>query len=144
MTTGRPTKYCQELADEICRRICNGESLASICKDTHMPERQNVWVWRTKNPEFRDMCATAIQIKGEGVVDSMDEIEEQMIRGEIEGSVGNAILGNRRWKASKFYIRVFGDKTQTENVTTNLNINTEVKLSDADLAILSRFGFNND
>ncbi len=144
MTVGRPTKYSEAIAKEICERLCNGENLADICKLRHIPERQNIWCWRLENIEFRDMINTCLQIKGEATVDSMDEIEQQMISGEIEAPVGNAILTNRRWKASKFYPRMFGEKSTVESTNVNLNANVEIPLSEADMAILSRFGFSDN
>ena len=43
--TGRPTKYTDALADEICRRIAEGEMLMQIVRDEHMPERKTVYNW---------------------------------------------------------------------------------------------------
>lgn len=34
---GRPSKFTQEIADEICRRLAMGESLRSICRDEGFP-----------------------------------------------------------------------------------------------------------
>jgi hypothetical protein len=42
---GRPTKYSKELADEICTRISDGESLVSICRGDHMPSRVTIYAW---------------------------------------------------------------------------------------------------
>lgn len=42
---GRPTIYTEEMGDEICRRIADGESLRSICEDDHMPNRETVRLW---------------------------------------------------------------------------------------------------
>lgn len=42
---GRPTIYTDEMGDEICRRIADGESLRSICEDEHMPSRETVRLW---------------------------------------------------------------------------------------------------
>lgn len=42
---GRPSKYSEELALEICSRIAEGESLLKICRDDHMPRRETVHVW---------------------------------------------------------------------------------------------------
>jgi len=49
---GRPSKYTQALADEICERLSKGEPLASICRDEKMPEVRTVSDWKTAHPEF--------------------------------------------------------------------------------------------
>ena len=47
----RPTKYSKELADKICERMANGESLRAICKDESMPARSTVTLWAADNRE---------------------------------------------------------------------------------------------
>lgn len=46
---GRPTKFTEEIANEICERISLGESLISICKSDHIPERRTVYDWLGKS-----------------------------------------------------------------------------------------------
>ena len=58
---GRPTKYSQKLAEEICRRLAEGEPFVSICNDAHMPDFSTIWRWDRSNPEFRDLCARALE-----------------------------------------------------------------------------------
>lgn len=50
--TGRPTKYTDALADEICRRIAEGEMLMQIVRDEHMPERKTVYNWMNEHDDF--------------------------------------------------------------------------------------------
>lgn len=42
---GRPSLYTEELAEEILERIAAGESVTSICRDEHMPDRSTVFEW---------------------------------------------------------------------------------------------------
>lgn len=44
----RPSDYTPELADLICARIIEGESLRSICKDDDMPSAVSVYAWLRK------------------------------------------------------------------------------------------------
>ena len=46
---GRPSKYTEELASEICERHREGESLNSICEDSHMPSPSAVRDWADKS-----------------------------------------------------------------------------------------------
>lgn len=50
---GRPSTFTQELADEICQRLSDGETLASICRDDHMPAVRTVSHWTDKHSEFK-------------------------------------------------------------------------------------------
>jgi hypothetical protein len=50
---GRPTTFQDAVAEEICERIAEGESVAKICKDDRMPALRTVWRWMREYPEFR-------------------------------------------------------------------------------------------
>lgn len=53
------TTYTPALADEICERIANGETLREICRDSHIPSYRSVYRWREANPEFASRFAHA-------------------------------------------------------------------------------------
>jgi hypothetical protein len=44
---GRPSKYTDAIADTICSRLSNGESLAQICREDEFPSQQTVYSWFT-------------------------------------------------------------------------------------------------
>src|SRR5437762_3081092 len=46
-------KRSKELAEEICRRIVEGETVTTICQDKKMPSKQSVYNWLNDDPEFR-------------------------------------------------------------------------------------------
>lgn len=57
---GRPSKFTPEIADEICERLANGEPLAKICRDEHMPDRTTVRDdWAKSDPVFSQRLAGA-------------------------------------------------------------------------------------
>lgn len=62
--TGRPTKYTDALADEICRRIAEGEMLLQIVRDKHMPERSTIYGWIEQYEDFSDNYARVRDISG--------------------------------------------------------------------------------
>jgi hypothetical protein len=64
---GRPSKYTQELCDEIVRRIADGEPLRQICRDEHMPQWGAVYRWEQEHPEFKERIAHA-RILGEEAI----------------------------------------------------------------------------
>jgi hypothetical protein len=51
--------YRSEVANEICRRLRHGESLTSICRDPHMPDRTAVQLWCRTYPSFARRYASA-------------------------------------------------------------------------------------
>ena len=46
---GRPALYNKKLRDEICSRLADGESLRSICRDSHIPHRDTINRWIIEN-----------------------------------------------------------------------------------------------
>src|SRR5436305_84253 len=53
---GRPSKYTEEIASTICRRLADGESLRGICADEAMPNKITVLRWLA-DPAKADFCA---------------------------------------------------------------------------------------
>jgi hypothetical protein len=47
---GRTSGYDVEIAETICERLVNGESLRAICADPSMPARATVFRWLARNP----------------------------------------------------------------------------------------------
>ena len=62
---GRPSDYSAEIAETICERLVNGESLRAICADPAMPARATVFRWLARNQEFRRSYAFARQCHAE-------------------------------------------------------------------------------
>ncbi|MGY6770174.1 terminase small subunit-like protein [Komagataeibacter sp. NFXK3] len=58
MGTRRST-YSRRLADEICLRLADGQSLRAICADPALPHRATILRWLRDNPAFRALYDTA-------------------------------------------------------------------------------------
>jgi len=58
---GRPTKYNQKLAEEICKAISTeGLGLKLLTeKYSHFPDKAQIFKWILKYPEFRDLYTIA-------------------------------------------------------------------------------------
>lgn len=56
---GRPTRYAEQIAEEICDRLSNGEPLQAICRDAGMPAARTVSDWKAKDPTFSANIARA-------------------------------------------------------------------------------------
>src|SRR5258706_4307938 len=65
---GRPSSYSEKIAERICDRLIEGESLVQICADENMPGRKTVYDWMEAHPDFHTKCARA----REGQADYMD------------------------------------------------------------------------
>jgi hypothetical protein len=74
---GRPSKYSDEVAHEICTRLGLGESLRKICRDDHMPSLASVMSWLTTKPDFLDQYTRAREIQAETQFDELVDIVDQ-------------------------------------------------------------------
>jgi hypothetical protein len=70
---GRPSAYTPELADLICRRLNEVESLRAICRSPGMPSAGAVLGWVEKRPEFRRQYDLARRFAVETIADEMLE-----------------------------------------------------------------------
>lgn len=96
--------FTQAIADEICERIAEGETLSAICRSEGMPKRRTVYDWLRANVEFakamdiaRDVGADAIAEEALHIADTpMDGIELQIgSDGETKERRGD-MLGHRK------------------------------------------------
>ncbi len=74
--TGRPSLYTEALAAGFCRRLAEGETLRSVCRDDAMPGKTTVlrWLGDKKNADFRDQYAHARELQADALFDEALEI----------------------------------------------------------------------
>ena len=131
---GRPTDFTQALADGICERIADGESLRAVCSDGSMPHRSTVFRWLAAHDAFRDQYALAREEQAETLADEIVSIADEActtVRADKHPGVkaddeeGNAevvfdataVARNRlrvdarKWVASKLKPKKYGART---------------------------------
>lgn len=118
---GRPTDYSNEIADLICERIADGESLRSICSDESMPCRATVFRWLGLDKAFSDQYARAKEEQAELLADELVDIADEPPPLTAMGSTDSGAVAamrlridTRKWVASKLKPKKYGDKVQTE------------------------------
>lgn len=129
MTRGRPTKYSNELATEICKLISDGKSVKSITKDVCMPSAQTIYTWLNDKQDFLDMYTRAKEEQAEALV------EEMMYIAETEEDVNRARLkiDTIKWCAAKLKPAKYGDLRKT---TIDVNITNHEKWVQEELIAL--------
>ena len=63
--TGRPTRYTEELADEMCLQMAKGASLITICAREGMPVLSTILLWLAKDDEFRTKVGRARELRAD-------------------------------------------------------------------------------
>lgn len=106
----RPSDFTQELADHICERLSEGESLRSICNDMDSPGKTTVFRWLATNKEFRDQYARARECQADAIADEILNIADEA----EDAGKARVQIDARKWLAGKLRPKVYGDKVSQE------------------------------
>lgn len=119
---GRRTEFSQEVADMICDRLANGESLRAICRDEDTPVQSTVFKWLDQQPQFAKQYARAREAQADTLADEILEIADDTSRDTIatekNGEQPNSEwitrsrlrVDARKWLASKMAPKKYGEK----------------------------------
>lgn len=123
---GRPSKRTPELIEEIITRLACGESLRKICKDEHMPVKENVLAWMWKDAEFRSQYMAAKEASAEAmleeIMDIADESSQDMAvgpNGELRANSevvqrSKLRVDTRKWAMARLAPKKYGLKVNAE------------------------------
>jgi hypothetical protein len=125
---GRPTVFTQEIADTICKRMMQGETLRQIVRDDAMPCRSSVHNWLATNKAFMDQYAQAREFQADTIFDEMFDIADDgrndwmlQQRGEDDVEVVNhehiqrskLRIDTRKWALARMAPKKYGEKVET-------------------------------
>ena len=110
---GRPSKFSQELANGICERLANGDSLRKICAGNDMPDSRTVHRWIADNQGFCQQYAHAREGQAEFYADEIIEISDTATSEDV--AVARLRVDARKWYAAKLAPKKYGDKITTEH-----------------------------
>lgn len=129
-----PVRYSPELADEICRRLAEGESLNAICQGPDMPGESAVRAWALENVDgFSAKYTRARELQAHFLADEIVRISNTPVIGQKrkidadgmeEITEGDMIehrrlqVDARKWYLSKVLPKVYGDKLALEHSGT--------------------------
>ena len=146
---GRPTGYTADIAQGICARLADGETLREICRSEEMPARSTVHLWLLAHSEFSDQYARAREIQADAWADELVEIADNGSNDWMERNrqddQGYQVNGEhiqrsrlradtRKWLMSKVAAKKYGDKVQQEISGPDGGPVTVAALSDIDRA----------
>lgn len=114
---GRPSTYREEIADEIVKRMIEGESLTDICKDERMPPRVTIYAWYDRHPEFYQRCARAREALADFLVDEIEELAKTTTEANVQSR--KVQISTKQWRAMKLAPRFYGDRAQVEVTGAN-------------------------
>ena len=132
-------RYSKEIAEEICERLAQGESLRAICSDDHMPSEAAVRQWDMDDRDgFSSHYARARAIGYERLAEDIVEIADKPVGCLENGATDSGAVNkqrlqidSRKWLLSKMLPKKYGDKITTELTGAN---GGPVEISETDRA----------
>jgi hypothetical protein len=115
-----------ELFDEICERMVDGESVRTICKDDHMPAISTLMKILNQNPDRSAQYARALQMRADAMFEEIMDISDDgsndyMLR-NAEDPTSIVLNGehvqrsklrvdSRKWALGRMNPKKYGEKT---------------------------------
>lgn len=109
---GRPTIFSEEIADEICERMVEGEDLVRICRDDHLPARSTIYKWMAENSVFRTRIACAREGLADFVASKIADLSEGTT--DETANADRVRLAALQWRAARLAPRRYSEKHITE------------------------------
>ena len=150
---GAPSTYSEHIANVICIRIAEGESLRKILRDDGMPAQSTVYEWLLRHPEFAEQYTRAREEQADSLADEIIDIadEQPEIVAVVDKKTGALIehkldgaflqwqknrIEARKWTAMKLKPKKYGDRMAVEGVEGGAAIKTEDASADKFLEII--------
>lgn len=121
---GRRTEFTQAIADIICDRLAEGQSLRSICESGKIPCQSTIFKWLREQPEFSQQYARARESQVEHYANEILEIADDGRNDTTTDCHGKVIVDHdviarsrlrvdtRKWLMSKLAPKKYGDKLE--------------------------------
>jgi hypothetical protein len=124
----RPSEYSFDMCKEICDEVANGANIKNVLNSRKEYPDFSTWCrWKRENDELYNLYVRSIQDKAESVDAQMDEIWDGCKSGLYDPSTARLLIDTLKWKAGKYYPKMFGDKidhtTDGEKIQSTVIVN---------------------
>jgi hypothetical protein len=112
MKPGPPSKFNQQLADQICDLMVDGNDLVEVC-DILKLNRRTVYRWLNEYPEFDAQCARARETLTEV---RLKQVRDKVVTAQAKGIDPNLLkieVNFEQWIAERIAPR-YSQRTKTE------------------------------
>ena len=130
ITGGSGTLYNHTIADLICTRLGDGQSLREICRDPAMPDKATVFRWLAQHDDFRQQYAVAREAQADHLLEEMLDIADDarndwMVRAQGDDEIkapdqehisrSKLRISTRQWMMAKMAPKKYGDRIVQEH-----------------------------
>ena len=132
---GRPTVYTPEIAQEICEKLAEGQTLREVCRSDHLPDERTVRRWALDNvngfsPQYAEAREIGYHVMADELLDIADNGTNDWMERNGEDDAGWQANGEhlqrsrlrvdtRKWMLSKTLPKIYGDRVTQEHVGAN-------------------------
>lgn len=102
---GGVSSYCEETAQAVFDRLCDGESLTAIGDDPAMPCLSTLFHWRRRYPAFEDLVQLGMRVRAERACDYSWELADAAT--PETAYLTHVKLAHLRWMTGVMAPRVF-------------------------------------
>lgn len=112
----RLSEYNFELCKEICIQVAEGKNIKKVLASKEKYPHFATWCeWKREHNELADLYVRSIQDKAESIDSDIEDLLAEIKSGELDPASGRLIIDTLKWKSSKYYPKMFGEKV---DVTT--------------------------
>jgi len=127
---GRPSEYNFELCKEILELVAKGMNIITALEsDERFPSWPCFREWKFNNDELDTLYLRAIRDKAQATDQQIDQIMQEVKSGIIDDRVAKVLIDTLKWKAAKYYPKMFGEHVDLTSDQKPLSVN----ISDAEL-----------
>lgn len=146
--SGRPTDYNTEIADLLCERLAEGESLRTICAEEGMPNKATVFRWLAAHDDFATIYARAREVQTEVLADELVEIADDGSNDWMQKNFGEETrwvengealrrsqlrISTRQWLAERMLPKKYGNKQQLTGADGQSPVQVIIQGKDAEI-----------
>ena len=122
---GRPSKFSDKVAEQLCSGLTDGKSLRSLCLQDDMPDQTTVFRWLAdeRYADFRKQYAGAREIQADAIFDECLDIADDGTDQHDGDHIARSRLriDTRKWMAGKLAPKKYGEKLDID-VTGNITV----------------------
>lgn len=125
---GRPSKFSQDMAENICEQIANGKSLRAICAEDGMPSATTVFKWLNDNQDFSEQYARARDRQADHYFEEIVEIADSVEADSAAVAKARLQVDARKWTLSKLAPKKYGEKTELDVKSSDGSMTPTVRI----------------
>ena len=109
-------KEKDKIVKEICIKLSDGQSLRQICSDKNMPHRVTILRWLNEDEEYAADTARARSLQADALDDDIQDVINEIRRGDIDYNAGKAVIWGLQWRAAKLKPEKYGAQKKVIDV----------------------------